>query len=413
MEPAGAATEAESHRYGRRYAVVMRTAAMACAGGAALAQASPAQRPLVMAVVAGLGAWSVVYTRLGARGWVLPADTAVVVLLCLTQRWTVPPDSLADSTNWVLAVVSVTAVAHQWFTTTPGAVLLTTAVVAAYQAGVAPETGFVLTGLWTFAEAGLSRVLFLMVRAAARRADQAVAAGERARRAAAVAAARRADEREHLATLHDTAAATLLAVGARMVSGTEPWLAARAARDLEILSARPEIPDGATDLVRLLGDVARHAAVAVDLRSPPTMPAPAPQAAAIAAAAREALANVARHAGVDRAELVVAGAGGLITVEVADRGRGFAPETVPPHRRGVSGSIAERMARVGGRAIVTSAPGAGARVRLELPGPVAKHRHPPAAPDGTATTPKHDTGMRGVAAATPGTGPHRHFETGP
>jgi signal transduction histidine kinase len=367
-----AVTEHELLRVGRRYAVFIRTAVLICASGAALVQASPDQRPLVAGAVAGLAAWSALYARLTSRGWMLPADTLVVVLLCLTQRWTVPADSLGDSTNWVLAVVSITAVAHQWLTTTTRGAVLTAAVVAAHLVGntlAAPETwaGSVPIGLWTFGEAGLSRVLFLLVRTGARRADRAVAASERARRDAAVAAARRADEREHLAVLHDTAAATLLAVGSRMVDHREPWLAEQAARDLAALAARPEFPDGETDLVRLLDRVARQAPVAVDLRSSGTVPMRASPAAAIGAAAREALTNVARHSGVGAAELSVTRTAGLITVEVADRGRGFAPEHVPPHRRGLSQSIEQRMARIGGRAVVTTRPGAGTRVRLELP----------------------------------------------
>ncbi|SDC80614.1 poly(A) polymerase [Actinokineospora iranica] len=55
-------------------------------------------------------------------------------------------------------------------------------------------------------------------------------------------------------------------------------------------------------------------------------------------------------------------------------------------------------------------------------GPVSEGQHAPAAPDaapdGTAATPKYDTGTSGAAAAPPGTTPittdtHRHSETGP
>ncbi|MEU4641550.1 ATP-binding protein [Micromonospora sp. NPDC023814] len=371
LKPAGA-TERELHRMGRRYAVAMRTTALGCVSATALFQATPDRRALVVGVVTGLAAWNVAYARFSSRRWLLPADTLVIMLLCLTQRWTVPPDAVTDSTNWVLAVVTVTAIAHQWLTTVAGGVLLTTAIVVAHLAGNALAipgswAGTVPLGLWTFAEAGLSRVLFLLVRAGAQQADRIVAASERARRDAAVAAARRADEREHLAVLHDTAAATLLAVGARMVDGTEPWLAEQAARDLEILAAQPDFSDGDTDLVRLLNQVAGHAPVAVEVRSPAAVPMPAIRATAISAAVREALTNVARHAGVDTAELVVGRAGDRILVEVSDRGTGFAPEVVPPHRRGLSQSIAQRVARVGGRAIVTPRPGGGTLVSLEVP----------------------------------------------
>jgi anti-sigma regulatory factor (Ser/Thr protein kinase) len=366
-------TEIELRRLGRRYAVFIRTAVLVCACAAALFQEP---RWFVAVAVAVLGSWTAVYVRHAARPWLLPADTVVVVALCLAQRWVVPPDSLTDSTNWVLAVVSITAVAHQWFTSTAGALALTTAITAAHLGGVllaAPEVvaETVPIGLWTFAEAALSRVLFLLVRAGARRADRAVAAIEEIRRATAVAAARRADEREHLAVLHDTAAATLLAVGSRMVDGSEPWLAAQAARDLAAIAARRDEPGPAAapraDLVTALREVVRESRVRVSLLAPETVPLPAAAATAIAAATREALTNVARHAGVDTAEVAVAGADDVVTVEITDHGTGFTPERSSPHRRGVSGSIEERMARAGGRATVTSRLGAGTTVRLEWP----------------------------------------------
>lgn len=363
-------TESELGRLGRHYAVLIRTAVVGCACAAALVQ-EPGL-PVTIAV-AGLGLWTAVYVRHSSSRWLLPADTLVIVALCLTQALVVPDGSLSDSTNWVLALVSITAVAHQWFTTATGAVLLTITITAAHLAGVliaAPSvfTATVPIGLWTLAEATLSRILFLLVRTGARRADLAVAAIEAARRAAAVASARRADEREHLAVLHDTAAATLLAVGARMVTGTEPWLAGQAGRDLEALAAQRTRQEPATaDLVLVLDDLVHGGPVAVTVLAPATVPMPAAPAKAIAAATEEALRNVARHAGVDTAAITVAGDDGVVTVDITDRGAGFAPEDVSPHRRGVSGSISERMSRAGGRATITTAPGTGTRVRLEWP----------------------------------------------
>jgi signal transduction histidine kinase len=53
-------------------------------------------------------------------------------------------------------------------------------------------------------------------------------------------------------------------------------------------------------------------------------------------------------------------------VFIRDRGIGFVPETVPPDRHGVRESIELRMARHGGTATVTSAPGAGTEVELRM-----------------------------------------------
>ncbi|NED55992.1 ATP-binding protein, partial [Micromonospora aurantiaca] len=57
--------------------------------------------------------------------------------------------------------------------------------------------------------------------------------------------------------------------------------------------------------------------------------------------------------------------GGTVVVEVVDDGPGFDPSTVPAHRYGLRESIHGRMSTVGGRAVVTSAPGTGTRIRLE------------------------------------------------
>ena len=275
------------------------------------------------------------------------------------------------SSSRVFAVVVITAVAHQWFTAPAAGALLTGALVTAHVAGLAPHTGVVSAlplGLTVLGTAGLSRLLWYHLFAAAARADRAVEASERSRRQVAVAAARRADEREHLAVLHDTAAATLLAVGTRMVEGTEPWLAEQAARDLEILARQPGTHDGETDLAALLDDLTTRAPVTVRLAVPRPLPVPVAPAAAIAAAVREALTNVARHADVGAAEVVATRTDAAVVVTVTDRGRGFAVDGVPPHRRGVAESIEWRVRQAGGRATVATEPGHGTVVRLEWPG---------------------------------------------
>ncbi|MDQ3786393.1 MAG: ATP-binding protein, partial [Actinomycetota bacterium] len=154
---------------------------------------------------------------------------------------------------------------------------------------------------------------------------------------------------------------------ARMVDGTEPWLAEHARRDLELLAAQPDSADGSVDLVAVLAEIAGQAPVSVRLDVPHPMPVPRAPAAAIGAAVREALTNVGRHAGVDTAEVVATRVDTVVVVEVADRGRGFSRDDVPPRRRGVAESIEQRMTRVGGHAVVTARPGGGTVVRLEWP----------------------------------------------
>jgi signal transduction histidine kinase/phage shock protein PspC (stress-responsive transcriptional regulator) len=88
--------------------------------------------------------------------------------------------------------------------------------------------------------------------------------------------------------------------------------------------------------------------------------------AAVVAAAREAMVNAAKFAGVERVQVFVEVEGDKVTVFVRDRGVGFDPATVDSDRRGVSESIVGRMARNGGSAIVRSSPGQGTEVELNI-----------------------------------------------
>ncbi|PWR06946.1 ATP-binding protein [Micromonospora acroterricola] len=88
---------------------------------------------------------------------------------------------------------------------------------------------------------------------------------------------------------------------------------------------------------------------------------------ALVAAAREALVNAARHAGVQTVSLYAEVEPDQVSVFVRDRGKGFDPDTVEDHRHGVRGSIIGRMKRHGGRAEIRSGPGEGTEVRLMLP----------------------------------------------
>jgi signal transduction histidine kinase len=102
---------------------------------------------------------------------------------------------------------------------------------------------------------------------------------------------------------------------------------------------------------------------------PPTAgggPVPPGVSTAITHAVREALANVAQHAGTTRAAVEVRLGDGL-EVLVRDAGAGFDPARIGPSRLGVRRSIEERLADVGGVASVRSAPGAGTVVSLRWP----------------------------------------------
>jgi len=89
--------------------------------------------------------------------------------------------------------------------------------------------------------------------------------------------------------------------------------------------------------------------------------------AALVRAAREAMVNAAKHAGVDRVDVYAEVGERAAEVFVRDRGVGFDPDAVAPDRMGLRGSVRGRMERHGGTAEVRSAPGEGTEVRLCLP----------------------------------------------
>ena len=88
--------------------------------------------------------------------------------------------------------------------------------------------------------------------------------------------------------------------------------------------------------------------------------------AAMAKAAREALINAAKHAEVASVSLYAEVDPGAVEVYVRDRGKGFQPDDIPDDRRGVRGSIEERMTRHGGTAEIRSQVGGGTEVKLRM-----------------------------------------------
>ena len=88
--------------------------------------------------------------------------------------------------------------------------------------------------------------------------------------------------------------------------------------------------------------------------------------AALVAAAREAMVNAARHAGVDTLSVYAEVEPDAVVVYVRDRGCGFDPASVAADRQGLRGSIIDRMERHGGEATVESTPGAGTEVTLRM-----------------------------------------------
>jgi signal transduction histidine kinase len=88
---------------------------------------------------------------------------------------------------------------------------------------------------------------------------------------------------------------------------------------------------------------------------------------ALVQAAREAIVNAAKHAGVDEVSVYAEVEPTAATVFVRDRGKGFDPDVVPADRHGLADSIRGRMERHGGTCKLRTAPGEGTEVQLEMP----------------------------------------------
>ena len=82
--------------------------------------------------------------------------------------------------------------------------------------------------------------------------------------------------------------------------------------------------------------------------------------------AREALANVVKHAGASKAWVRVEARPERVLVEIRDDGRGFDPTSVHPGRFGLE-SMRGRAADLGGLLTITSTPGHGTVVQVEAP----------------------------------------------
>ncbi|TDC32622.1 ATP-binding protein [Kribbella albertanoniae] len=358
-----------------RYGVWLRSTVVALCSALGVVSADRADMPLATALLApALLACGVrLYTlrrplpsaALGMVSLLWLADGSVVVLTGLSQP--VLGGDVAEMMVEAIIGICIITFQHEWATRPwAGAAL-------GVLGAAACELGDILSGhspdampLLRLAVLGaLSRAAYLIVRARARAADRSAALSAAARREAEVAAARRAAEREYLATLHDTASATLLMVS--QGDGRDwSWLPARARQDLEALSAVPAFGTGSVDLAALLacvpaGEGPARVRLTTTIDSPLVIPSG--PALAIFNGVREAVSNVSRHAGVREAELRAWRADDDVVVELTDAGRGFDPESVPPRRRGIKGSIIGRMQAVGGSAAITSLPGNGTRVQ--------------------------------------------------
>jgi len=146
-------------------------------------------------------------------------------------------------------------------------------------------------------------------------------------------------------------------------------LARRQERELRRWLYGSGVPDAAT-LVDALADAAADVeelhTVQIDIASAGDAPLEE-RLEPVVLAAREAMTNAAKFAGVREVAVYVEVTADAVSVFVRDRGAGFDRTAVPEDRRGLAESVEGRMRRAGGEAVVTSAPGKGTEIELRLP----------------------------------------------
>lgn len=179
--------------------------------------------------------------------------------------------------------------------------------------------------------------------------------------------ARQEQRSEIAAHLHDSVLQTLAIIQNRAGTGTEIARIARAQerelRDWLFAGTDPFARDLATELRTMARELELAHPTRIEVVTVGDVAAV--ESHALAAAAREAVTNAARHAG-GEVTVYAEATGDAVEIFVRDRGPGFDPAAVPAGRLGIRESILGRMTRAGGSASVE--PGAeGTEVHLRLP----------------------------------------------
>lgn len=179
--------------------------------------------------------------------------------------------------------------------------------------------------------------------------------------------ARLADHNEQARVLHDTALNTLGAVAHGHLEGVQNWVREQARHDASsmrmLAASTPTSADQlpALEQVRQVVSDFRDRGLQIDLAFGVVPELPPAVARALAAACREALTNVDKHAGPCRVRVRLGPHRTGVQMRVADNGHGFRREQ-SDRGIGLKGSIIGRMTSVGGAAHVESNAGLGTEV---------------------------------------------------
>jgi signal transduction histidine kinase len=113
-------------------------------------------------------------------------------------------------------------------------------------------------------------------------------------------------------------------------------------------------------------DAAARFGVHVEVRASASPVVPLGSAQALARVVREAISNAALHGGASAIVVQLTAPADRLFLTVRDNGCGFDPAVVRPSGFGLT-SMRERVEGLGGRCTVSSAPGGGSEIRLEIP----------------------------------------------
>lgn len=219
------------------------------------------------------------------------------------------------------------------------------------------------SSIWVVAAAVGAQILTRAVRTASTRADRAISERGRLQVEAAQASGRREALRQVQALLHDEIAAALRAISLPTVDHTEAREAATAA--IRAYGARPQLDPAHRDaraLSETVRALPRPRGMRTVLRVSDVGSLPPDVNRAFARAAREALRNVARHAGAQGVVISLVREAGEVVLTVEDDGAGLSLEGASGF--GLDHSILQTMRDVGGEASIHSEPGGGVSVRL-------------------------------------------------
>ena len=365
-----------------RPAIAKMVAALRAAVGVAavvsgaLAGGPPLSWTILAPALALYAGWTACYVTVactrGLRNWLVGADLLLAAVLCLAIGHLVPASALAGSTSWVSLIAAMTVVSAQlagkpllWL---PACLAVAATMVIGSQLAHSPDGGLYAGGLMV-TQSVLTAIVMVIVLRGERSAVRVFADLERARAAATLAAARRDDERAQLRMLHNGPLTILTMAFHSAAQRQSAMVRQRAAEALEALRDITVTPTGScvgqARLDERLGKVTAWYEVldvAADLE--PCL-VPTDVADAFAGAVAEALENVVRYAGIQRAAVHLRDEDDVVRVTVADHGRGFEPAFVSGLGFGLREDLEGRMAAARGSSVVRSRPGAGTEVHLE------------------------------------------------